>query len=65
MYKKGDIFNIKNYCLIRQVSKYIERIHKTELVNYFENNNLPSCTRFDLRTDKSTEQAIAIAIATC
>lgn len=61
IYKNGDKDRINNYrpiSILPAISKVLEKIINTRLVNYLEKNKLLSVNQYGFRHGKSTEQAV-------
>ncbi|KAI8426007.1 hypothetical protein MSG28_004983 [Choristoneura fumiferana] len=61
VHKKGDRDCVNNYrpiSILPALSKILERIMNSRLVNYLENNNLVSPSQFGFRAGKSTSDAV-------
>lgn len=61
LHKKGDCLELGNYrpvCILPTISKILESLIKTRIVNYFEENNLFTVSQYGFRKGRSTEMAI-------
>ncbi|KAG7310313.1 hypothetical protein JYU34_003072 [Plutella xylostella] len=61
IHKSGDRDRVENYrpiSILPSISKLLERIINTRLINYLESNNLLSNCQFGFRTGKSTDDAV-------
>lgn len=61
LFKKGDSTDFGNYrpvCILPTISKILEAVIKSRIVDYFENNKLFTMAQFGFRKGRSTEMAI-------
>lgn len=62
LFKRGDRTDVSNYrpiSLLSSISKIFEKIVKTRLCNYLDNNNILSDSQHGFRKGRSTVDAIA------
>jgi hypothetical protein len=60
LHKAGDKLDLNNYrpiSLISNISKILEKLVKTCLVSYLDNNNILSSNQYGFRSGKNTEDA--------